>query len=167
MAFRLCQFSIPAASGSSYVLFGRGDPARANISVVDYAEILPGGSLSPIPPVGRLRGVSVRLQSSGGWTFATGRIRVCQPRNPLLYPFAPLTYPTFIAEAQRLLYDSGDLVAGDFVESDPDEAPMIQEEFGANFQPYDGFLATSIEWTTSAGAGTSTIDVVLHTDEDD
>lgn len=163
MAFQTYQFTVNAANGSSFFFFpGFGNPGKGSINPSTFAEIRPGGRYGVAPPAGILRGVAVRVQSGGGWTISSGRVVVAQPRNPLSFyenPSGLMIYPSIVAETSRLLYDSGTVTT--WTPSAPEGPLAMQEDFGANSQPFDSWLAVALEWA-AAGSGTTLVDVTLH-----
>jgi hypothetical protein len=128
--------TLTAASGHTYLQW----PAEALL-----------GNVKGIS--GGLTGVVGRWRTGGGWTPATLRIRVYDADasfvTPGSYAADPASYPDDI-----LLFDSGAIVP-----TPSATVADIQEAFDP--QLFSAGLLIAVTWTTSAGAGTSTVAVTL------
>jgi hypothetical protein len=100
-------------------------------------------------------GVQGRLHTGGGWTVSSLRIKI-----------ADLKFTTAVTAAtvadEHLCFDS-DTIATPAASS---TVCFLDELFGATPQPYTDGIRLLCDWTTSAGAGTSTITLAAYLLED-
>ncbi|HEX4931843.1 MAG TPA: hypothetical protein VFV33_01610 [Gemmatimonadaceae bacterium] len=121
----------------------------------DYADWPARSPTSPWQASGKVTGVVARLETGGGWTFTSMRLKV-----------ADLRYTTATASAdvkdEHLCFDSDTVLAP----AASATAGFIEERFANAPQPYTDGFRVFLESVTSAGSGTSTVQVVVEIEED-
>jgi hypothetical protein len=112
-------------------------------------------SLGDIPPNGVVNSVQARLQSFGGWTFSRFRILIADPI--LIDPRLGITVGVYVpgtilvSTPYKLIHDSGDLTSG--------LTGLFYEAVLDPPQPFPKDFTLGLQWETSGGAGTSTVDI--------
>lgn len=166
--------TITASSGFQYAMWDGGQSnLHSPLESLWLPPIPPGaapGTLGKVPPSGspprgNLVGADLQLGAAGGWTFATMRYRVVCPPNPWsasIFDWGSGTFTSAGILQSWTLFDSGTLLAAAIIASNTDA--FIRENFSDRPQPFGSWLMLCLDWTTSAGAGTSNLTATIHTD---